>query len=105
VIHHAVQQRRAEVGVRMSFGARGADIFRLFLRYGLALALFGVSAGIVASVGLSRTLSGLLVGVTPQDPPTYVLTALLFVLIAAAASFVPAWRAARIEPMRVLREA
>jgi len=105
VLHHAVQQRRAEVGVRMSFGARGADIFRLFLRYGLALALFGVSAGIVASVGLSRTLSGLLVGVAPQDPPTYVLTAFLFVLVATAASFVPAWRAARIEPMRVLREA
>jgi putative ABC transport system permease protein len=104
VLHHAVQQRCAEVGVRMSFGARGADIFRLFLRHGVALALFGVSAGIVAAVGLSRTLSGLLVGVTPQDPPTYILTALLFVLIAAAASFIPAWRAARIEPMRVLRE-
>jgi putative ABC transport system permease protein len=105
VIHHAVQQRCAEVGVRMSFGARSEDIFRLFLRYGLVLALFGVSAGMIAAVALSRIISGLLVGVTAQDPPTYAVTALLFVLIAAAASLVPAWRAARIEPMRVLREA
>jgi putative ABC transport system permease protein len=105
VIHHAVQQRCAEVGVRMSFGARSEDIFRLFLRYGLVLALFGVSAGMIAAVALSRIISGLLVGVSAQDPPTYALTALLFVLIAAAASLVPAWRAARIEPMRVLREA
>ena len=105
VIHYAVQQRRAEVGVRMSFGARGEDIFRLFLHYGLLLALIGVSTGVLAAVALSRSISSLLVGVTAQDPPTYILAALLFVLIAAAASVVPAWRASRIEPMRVLREA
>jgi ABC-type lipoprotein release transport system permease subunit len=55
-------------------------------------------------VGFSRSIRGLLVGVTANDWPTYVAAALFFVLIALAASFVPAWRAARVEPMRVLRE-
>jgi putative ABC transport system permease protein len=105
VIRHAVQLRCAEVGVRMSFGARSADIFRLFLRYGLVLTVVGVGTGVIAAIALSRIIAGLLVGVSAQDPPTFVLVALLFVLVAAAASLVPAWRAARIEPMRVLREA
>jgi putative ABC transport system permease protein len=105
VIHYAVQQRSAEVGVRMSFGARGDDIFGLFLRHGLLLAVFGVGIGIGAATALSRSIAGLLVGVTAQDPPTYAAAALLFISVAAAASLVPAWRAARIEPMQVLREA
>ncbi|HEX2139624.1 MAG TPA: ABC transporter permease [Woeseiaceae bacterium] len=104
VIYYVVRSRRAEIGVRMSFGAEGRHIFHLFLRYGLALAAAGLSLGAVAAVGLSRSISGFLVGVTPTDLPTYLATALFFALIALAASFVPAWRAARVEPMRVLRE-
>ena len=104
VIYYAVRQRRAEIGVRMSFGAQGGDIFRLFLRYGIALATVGLAIGFVAAAALSRGIGGLLVGVTPHDLPTYLAAALFFVLIAVAASFVPAWRAASIEPMRVLRE-
>jgi ABC-type antimicrobial peptide transport system permease subunit len=88
----------------MSFGAHGGDIFLLFLRYGIALATVGLATGFVAAAALSRGISGLLVGVTPHDLPTYLAAGLLFVLIAVAASFVPAWRAASIEPMRVLRE-
>jgi len=104
VIHYVVRQRRAEIGVRMSFGAERADIFKLFLRYGIALAGAGLAIGVAAALALSRSIRGLLVGVTPNDWPTYLAAALFFVLIALAASFVPAWRAARVEPMRVLRE-
>jgi putative ABC transport system permease protein len=104
VIHYVVRQRRAEIGVRMSFGAERIDIFNLFLRYGVVLAAAGLALGAAAAVGFSRSIRGLLVGVTANDWPTYVAAALLFVLIALAASFVPAWRAARVEPMRVLRE-
>ena len=104
VIYYVVRNRRAEIGVRMSFGAGGNDIFRLFLRYGLALAAAGLGIGALAAVGLSRSISGFLVGVTATDLPTYVATAAFFALIALAASLVPAWRAARVEPMRVLRE-
>lgn len=104
VIHYAVRQRRAEIGVRMSFGAEKKDIFMLFLRYGMAMAAAGLSAGAVAALGLSRGLSGFLVGVTASDPLTYGAAVLFFALIALAASVVPAWRASRVEPMRVLRE-
>ncbi|MGH8223808.1 MAG: ABC transporter permease [Woeseiaceae bacterium] len=104
VIHYVVRQRRAEIGVRMSFGAGGGDIFRQFLRYGLVLAAVGLLLGAVAAVGLSRSISGLLVGVTANDLPTFVAAALFFALIAIAATLVPAWRASRVEPMRVLRE-
>ncbi|MGH8167495.1 MAG: FtsX-like permease family protein, partial [Woeseiaceae bacterium] len=104
VIHYVVRQRRAEIGVRMSFGAERGDIFNLFLRYGIALAGAGLAIGVAAALAVSRSIRGLLVGVTPNDWPTYLAAALFFVLIALAASFVPAWRAASVEPMRVLRE-
>jgi predicted permease len=104
VIHHSALQRRAEVGVRMSFGARGGDILQLFLRHGLVLSIIGIGIGVVTATMLGGSIANLLVGVTAQDLPTYLAAALLFVLIAAAASLVPAWRAARIEPMKVLRE-
>lgn len=104
VIHHSAHQRRAEVGVRMSFGARGGDILRLFLHHGLLLSIIGIGIGVVSATILGRSIANLLVGVTAQDLPTYLAAALLFVLIAAAASLAPAWRAARIEPMKVLRE-
>lgn len=104
VIHYAVRQRRAEIGVRMSFGAGDKDIFVLFLRYGMVMAGTGLVIGAVAAVGLSRGLGGFLVGVAATDPVTYGAAALFFALIALAASLAPAWRASRVEPMRVLRE-
>jgi putative ABC transport system permease protein len=103
-IHFLVRQRRAEIGVRMSFGARPADIFRQFLRHGLLLAGIGIVVGLVAAVSLSQTLSGLLVNITPTDPATYAVTALFFVAIALLASSLPALGAARVNPMTVLRE-
>jgi predicted permease len=103
-IHFLVRQRRAEIGVRMSFGARPADIFRQFLRHGMLLAALGIGIGLVAAFALSRTLSGLLVNIAPTDPATYALIAAGFFVIALAASAIPALRAARVNPMTVLRD-
>jgi putative ABC transport system permease protein len=107
-IHFLVRQRRAEIGVRMSFGARPADIFRLFLRHGMTLALTGTALGLAAAVAvavaMTHTISGLLVDVTATDPATYAAIAAIFVLIALVASALPAIRAARVNPMTVLRD-
>ena len=104
VVHYAVRQRRAEIGVRMSFGAAGGDIFALFLRHGLTMAAFGLLLGGIAALGLSRGLGSFLVGVSAHDPLTYAAAAVLFACVALAASVLPSWRAARLQPMRVLRE-
>jgi putative ABC transport system permease protein len=103
-IHFLVRQRRAEIGVRMSFGARPADIFRQFLRQGLGLAAMGIGIGLVAAFALSRLLAGLLVNVTPTDPATFLAIAAGFLAIALVASSIPAWGAARVNPMTVLRD-
>jgi ABC-type antimicrobial peptide transport system permease subunit len=104
VIRYVVRQRRAEIGVRMSFGAASGDIFGLFLRYGMLLSAAGLAIGVIAAVALSRSIGGLLVGVTPADVPTYLAALLFFVFVALSATLLPAWRASRVEPMRVLRE-
>jgi putative ABC transport system permease protein len=103
-IHFLVRQRRAEIGVRMSFGARPADIFRQFLRHGLMLAAAGIGVGVTAAFALTRALGGLLVNVTPTDPATYVTIAAFFLVIALIASSIPALAAARVHPMTVLRD-
>ena len=104
VIHYVVRQRRAEIGVRISFGAGSGDIFGLFLRYGMLLSAAGLLIGVVAAAAVSRSISGLLVGVTAGDVPTYLVALLFFVIVALSATLLPAWRASRLEPMRVLRE-
>jgi ABC-type antimicrobial peptide transport system permease subunit len=104
VIHYVVRQRRAEIGVRISFGAGSGDIFGLFLRYGMLLSATGLLIGVVAAAAVSRSISGLLVGVTAGDVPTYLVALLFFVIVALSATLLPAWRASRLEPMRVLRE-
>jgi predicted permease len=103
-IHFLVRQRRAEIGVRMSFGARPVDIFRQFLRHGLALATVGIVVGLAAALVLSRALDALLVNVAPTDPATYVAISACFLVIALVASSIPALRAARVNPMTVLRD-
>jgi predicted permease len=103
-IHYLVRQRRAEIGVRMSFGARPADIFRQFLRHGLALAAVGIAIGLAAALALSHTLNAFLVNTSPTDPATYAAVAAGFLVVALAASAIPALRAARVHPMTVLRD-
>lgn len=103
VISYAVSQRTLELGLRMALGADAAQVRTLVLRQGLALAVTGLAVGLVLAVGVSRALAGLLFGVGPTDPLTFVVVALGLAAAAVAASYVPAHRASRVDPMVVLR--
>jgi predicted permease len=102
VTAYSVAHRSREIGVRMALGARRSDVSRLVLRQGLALAGIGVVIGLAAAVGLTRLMSALLFGVAPLDPPTFVAAGLAAALLALAASWLPARRAARVDPVETL---
>jgi putative ABC transport system permease protein len=104
VLSFAVRQRTAEIGVRVAFGAPRGRIVRLVVGQGIALGAAGVVIGLVASLALTRLITSLLVGVAPTDPLTYGGIALLFMAVAAFASWIPAHRAAGLDPARALRE-
>jgi putative ABC transport system permease protein len=103
VIAYAVVQRTPEVGIRRALGAQHRDILRLLLGQGLALALGGVALGAGGALALTRVMKTLLFQVSATDPATYLCIALLFVTVALAASYLPARRATRIDPMAALR--
>ena len=103
VVSYAVSQRTHELGVRMAVGAGRGDVFRLVLGQGLRLALVAVAAGLAGAVALSGALAGLLYGVDPLDPLTLVGAAAALTLIALAASYGPARRATRVDPLVALR--
>ena len=96
--------RRREVGVRLALGATRNQIVTRFLFQGLRIAILGCLAGVALGLGLSHFLAGMLYGVTALDPTTYASVVCLILLVAALASLAPAVRAARVEPVRVLRE-
>jgi predicted permease len=104
VLANLVRQRASEIGVRMAFGAQPSSIFRLIVGQGMVLCAFGVGVGLVGAFWLTRSMSGLLVGVTPADPVTFASMAALFFGIAAAACWIPARRAASLQPNVALRE-
>ncbi len=104
VLATAVRQRTAEFGVRMALGSEPAGIFRLVVGQGLRLTVVGIVAGLMAAVALTRLISSLLVGVTPTDPVTFAAVVVLFFVIATLASWLPAWRASRLDPNAALRE-
>jgi predicted permease len=104
VLSTTVSHRTAEIGVRMTFGASRASIFGLVVGQGLQLSLVGVLLGLVAAFGLTRAMETMLVGVTPTDPVTFGTIAVLFLLVAAIASWIPARRAAALDPAMALRE-
>ena len=104
VLAGIVRQRTSEIGVRMAFGASTSTILKQFIGQGLKLSVVGVVVGLLAAYWLTRWMASMLVGVTATDPPTYVAIALLFVTIAALASWLPARRAARLNPVAALRE-
>jgi predicted permease len=104
VLSSLVRQRVSEIGVRMAFGAQPSSIFRLVIGQGLTLSAAGVGVGLVAALLLTRAMTKLLVGVTPTDPLTFVMMIVVFFAIAVVACFVPARRAASVQPTVALRE-
>jgi predicted permease len=103
VVAYSVSQRTREMGVRQALGARHTDLTALVLGRGLRLTLAGVAAGGALAIALTRVLRGLLHGVSPTDVPTFLAVGLLMTTVAALASYLPARRAARVDPMIALR--
>jgi putative ABC transport system permease protein len=104
VLTTVVRQRTAEIGVRMALGAAPSDVHRLVVGYGLKLSSAGIAAGVLAAFALTRAMTTMLVGVKPTDPSTFVAIAVFFFLITAAASWLPARRAAGLNPTAAIRE-
>jgi putative ABC transport system permease protein len=103
VISYSVNQRKHEFGIRMALGARTPNVLGLVMRQAFALTLTGVAIGVPAAVALAQALSSLLYGVSSTDPGTLVSAALVLGLAALAASYFPARRATRVDPMVALR--
>jgi putative ABC transport system permease protein len=98
-----VRQRYAEIGVRLALGATARDVRRLVLGEGLRLAVTGALAGLILAVAATRVLRGLLFETTPLDPPTLLAAAAVLVGAALLATWLPARRATRVDPVEVLR--
>jgi putative ABC transport system permease protein len=103
VMSYLVSQRTREMGVYVALGARPLDIHRLILGQGLKLLSFGVALGLLGAMALARVMTSLLFGVTAYDVPTFVGVSLLLAVVALAACFIPARRAANVDPMIALR--
>jgi putative ABC transport system permease protein len=103
VMSYAVLQRTHEIGVRMALGAQRGDVLRLILKQGVILAVTGVLVGLAGSFGLTRVISTLLFDVTATDKTTFAAVAVGLFLVTFVASYIPAWRATRVDPLVALR--
>jgi predicted permease len=103
VMSYAVSQSTRELGLRIALGARAADLLRLVMSRGLALTVAGIGVGAIAGLGLTGLMNNLLYKVSPRDPLAFGLAFLIMTIVALAACFLPAMRAARIDPVQALR--
>ena len=103
VISYSVMKRQQEIGIRIALGAQARDILKLVLGHGTKLVLIGVGTGIVAAVFSTRIVSSLLFGVSAIDPLTFIATSFLLGLVAILASYIPARKATRVNPVAALR--
>ena len=103
VMSFVVTQRTHEIGVRVALGAQGRDVVRLFLKEGLRLTVIGLAAGLAGGIGISRLLAAVLVDLSPLDPLAFGGVSLFLALVALLACWIPARRAARVEPLMALR--
>ena len=103
VMAYSVALRRTEIGIRAALGATPRTIFGEVTREGVMLAAVGVAVGLVAALGVTRLLRSMLYGVPPSDPVTFILAALVLIGVAAIASALPGWRAASVDPVKILR--
>lgn len=103
VMSYSVAQRTHEIGIRMALGAQTAAVLKLAVGYGVKLVISGIVIGLIARFALTGVMSSLLFGVTATDPTTFTLISLLLVLVAAVASYIPARRATKVDPIIALR--
>jgi putative ABC transport system permease protein len=103
VLSYLVSRRTREIGIRLAIGAGRREVLRMILSSGLLLALIGVVSGLVISLAVTRSMRGLLYGVSPNDPLTFVAVGGALALVAVFASLVPAWRATRVDPVVALK--
>jgi ABC-type antimicrobial peptide transport system permease subunit len=103
VMSYDVARRTQEIGIRMALGAQRRDVVDLVMRQTMLLVLIGISVGLGAALLSNRWLRGLLYGLTPNDPLTIALASALLLIVAALAGYLPALRAARVDPMVALR--
>ena len=103
MMSYVVTQRTQEIGIRMALGARTADVIKLVLTGGLALALVGIGAGLITALAVTRLMESVLFGVTPTDTLTFVAGSMGLALVAAIACYIPARRATKVDPLVALR--
>jgi putative ABC transport system permease protein len=103
VISYSVERRSKEFGLRMALGAQPADVLGLVMKQGAGLAVLGVGGGLVAAFALTRLMTTLLFGVTATDPLTFGVVSVLLAVVALTASYIPARRATKVDPIHILR--